>query len=228
MRSTDPAAADPPNSPAERIATSLALANRHEQEGRLDEAQSILDGILAERPEEPAALHQQGVIAYRRGNLAEAAGLMERSIALAPGSALFHRNICEVYRLLGRGDEALAAGHRAVVLDPNDPHSHHSLGAVHYDRLELDEAVLSAERALALDRTLAGGHFGIAEACLLRGDFARGWEEYEWRSRLAGVPPLLPPSDRPQWDGRPLGRGDTLLLIADQGYGDAIQFARYI
>jgi tetratricopeptide (TPR) repeat protein len=228
MRSTEPAAADPPNSPAERIAASLVLANRHEQEGRLDEAQSILDGILAERPEEPAALHQLGVIAYRRGNLAEAAALMKRSIALAPGSALFHRNICEVYRLLGRGAEALAAGHRAVVLDPNDPHSHHSLGVVHYDRLELDEAVLSAERALALDRTLAGGHFGIAEACLLRGDFARGWEEYEWRSRLAGVPPLLPPSDRPQWDGRPLGRGDTLLLIADQGYGDAIQFARYI
>lgn len=228
MRSTDPGVADPPQSPEERIAASLALANRHEQEGRLDEAQSILDGILAERPEEPAALHQTGIIAYRRGHMADAAALMERSIALAPRSALFHRNICEVYRVLGRPDAALAAGQRAVALDPNDPHGHHNLGLVHYDRLELDDAVLSAELALAIDPEFASGHFGIAEASLLRGDFARGWEEYEWRSRLAGVPPVLPPTDRPQWDGKPLGRGQTLLLIADQGYGDVIQFARYL
>ncbi len=45
--------------------------------------------------------------------------------------------------------------------------------------------------------------------------------------QLANAPPLLPPTDRPQWDGSPL-RDGTLLLIADQGYGDVIQFARYI
>jgi hypothetical protein len=82
--------------------------------------------------------------------------------------------------------------------------------------------------ALAIDPEFPGAHFGIAEASLLRGDFARGWEEYEWRFRLAGVPPLMPPTDRPQWDGQRLGSGDTLLLIADQGYGDVIQFSRYI
>jgi hypothetical protein len=206
----------------------LALANEHEQQGRLDEAKSILDGILVEAPQHPGALHQQGIVAFRRGNMTEAAALMECSIALAPGSALFHRNMCEVYRALGRNDEALAAGHRAVALDPADPHCHHNLGVVHYDRHDLDEAIRCAERGLAVDPDFAGGHFSIAEASLLRGDFARGWAEYEWRSRLVGVAPLLPPSDRPQWDGAPLGRGRTLLLIADQGYGDVIQFARYI
>src|SRR5205823_8148186 len=75
----------------------------------------------------------------------------------------------------------------------------------------------------------AGAHFGIAEASLLRGDFARGWDEYEWRMKLANAPALLPPTDRPQWDGKELKDGDgSLLLIADQGYGDVIQFARYI
>jgi tetratricopeptide (TPR) repeat protein len=206
----------------------LALANRHEQEGRLDDADAVLDSILSAAPEEPGALHQKGIVAFRRGRAESAAALMERSIALAPGSALYHRNVCEVYRALGRFDDALAAGKRAVALDPKDPHCLHNLGIVHYDRLELDEAIGCAEAALALDPEFAGGHFGIAEASLLRGEFGRGWEEYEWRNRLAGVPPLLPPSDRPQWDGRPLGRGSNLLLIADQGYGDVIQFARYI
>jgi tetratricopeptide (TPR) repeat protein len=206
----------------------LALANRHEQEGRLDEADAALDAILAETPDDPAAVHQKGIVAFRRGGTAEAAALMERSIALAPDSALFHRNLCEVYRALLRHDDALAVGRRAMALDPQDPHCWHNLGVVHYDRLEPRLAIDSAERALALDAEFAGAHFGIAEASLLTGDFARGWEEYEWRWRLAGVPALMPPSERPQWDGRPLGAGERLLLVADQGYGDVIQFARYI
>ncbi len=230
MQSTDPPPKPtaPPPTPAERIAALVALANRHEQEGRLDEAEAVLDGILAQAPDEPDAVHQKGILAFRRARAAEAAELMERSIALAPGSALFHRNLCEVYRALGRFDEALAVGRRAVALDPADPHCHHNLGVLHYDRLELDDAVAAAGQALALDPELPGAHFGIAEASLLRGDFARGWEEYEWRFRLAGVAPLMPPGDRPQWDGRPLPRGETLLLVADQGYGDVIQFARYL
>jgi tetratricopeptide (TPR) repeat protein len=227
MRSIDEAPATVPQS-AERIAELLALASRHEEEGRLDEAEAVLDGLLAEMPEEPGAVHQKGVVAFRRGDAAGAAGLMERSIALLPASALFHRNLCEVYRVLGRREEALAVGERAVALDPADPHCHHNLGVLQYDRREPAAAIEAAERALAIDPEFPGAHFGIAEAALLLGDFARGWEEYEWRSRLSGVPPLLPPSDRPQWDGRPLAPGETLLLIADQGYGDAIQFARYI
>jgi tetratricopeptide (TPR) repeat protein len=214
--------------PPERAAELLALAGRLEQEGRLDEAEGVLDNLLADTPDEPGALHQKGIVLFREGRVAEAAELIERSIALAPGSALFHRNLCEVYRALGRREAALAVGERAVALDPCDPHCHHNLGVLYYDRLEPAAAIAAAERALALDPEFPGAHFGIAEAALLQGDFGRGWEEYEWRLRLAGVPPLLPPSSHPQWDGRPLGSGDTLLLIADQGYGDVIQFARYI
>jgi hypothetical protein len=87
--------------------------------------------------------------------------------------------------------------------------------------------IAAAERALALDPDLAGAHFQLAEALLARGDFARGWEEYEWRFRLPGTPQPMLPSDRPHWDGRLMPKGN-LLLIADQGYGDSIQFSRYI
>ena len=206
----------------------LALANQHEQEGRLDDAVAVLDAILAEAPDDPAAVHQKGIVAFRRGDAVEAAAMMERSLALAPESALFHRNLCEVYRALMRHDDALRVGRRAAALDPKDPNCWHNLGVLHYDRLEPGEAIQCAEQALAIDADFAGAHFGIAEASLLTGDFARGWDEYEWRSRLAGVPALMPPSEKPQWDGTPLDAGERLLLVADQGYGDVIQFARYI
>ena len=222
-----PPPATAPPSATERLTGLIDLAQGHEQAGRLNEAEAALDQALALAPQHAGAHHLLGVVRFRQCRIDEAAVLMERSIAASPDTALYHRNICEVYRSLGRYDDALSAGHRAVALTPRDPHCYHNLGVLHYHRLELDEAIHCAESALALDPDLAGAHFGIAEASLLRGDFRRGWEEYEWRFRLGNAPKLLPPTDRPQWDGKPLPQG-RLLLIADQGYGDVIQFARYI
>ena len=222
------AAATPPATGAQRIAPLMQLASEHDQAGRLDQAEAILRLIIGEVSDHHPALHLLGIVAFKRGQVAESARLMERSIALAPMQPLYHRNICEIYRVAGRFDEALGAGRRAAALAPDDVHCFHNLGVLHYHRLELDEAIAAGERAIALDPDFAGAHFGIAEASLLRGDFARGWEEYEWRTKLASAPPLLPPTDRMQWDGAPLPDGRTLLLIADQGYGDVIQFARYV
>jgi hypothetical protein len=165
--------------------------------------------------------------AAREGRMDEAARLMEQSVAVGPALPFYFRNLCEVYRLLGRHDEALAAGLRAAADDPTDGLAHSNLSVLRYERLEPAEAIASAERAIALAPDLPAGHFGLAEALLLTGDLARGWEEYEWRWRLAGVPPLTPGLDLPAWDGAPMS-GGRLLLVADQGFGDGIQFARFI
>jgi tetratricopeptide (TPR) repeat protein len=217
----------PPN-PDEEFARQLALAGEYEAAGRLDEAETLLNRLLAENPDRPRVLHLLGIVAFRKGRMTEAIKLIERAIALMPNAVHFHRNLCEMYRKVGRYDAALLAGLRAIELDPKDPHARHNLGVVHYHRLEPDAAIAAAEAALAIDPNMPGGHFGIAEACLLKGDFARGWEEYEWRFKLGNTAPLMPNTDRPQWDGTPLPESNTLLLIADQGYGDVIQFSRYI
>jgi tetratricopeptide (TPR) repeat protein len=222
------AAITAPPDPVEELARQLALAGEYEAAGRLDEAEVLLNRLLAENSNRPRALHLLGIVTFRKGRMTEAIELVERAIALMPDAALFHRNLCEMYRKLHRHDAALLAGLRAIELDPMDPHARHNLGVVHYQRLEPDDAIACAEAALTIDPDMPGGHFGIAEACLLKGDLARGWEEYEWRFKLGNAAPLMPKSDRPQWDGAPLGDSGTLLLIADQGYGDVIQFSRYI
>ena len=185
-----PSPANVPSPPVDRIAELIDLAQGHEQAGRLTEAEQTLGQALALAPEHAGALHLLGVVSFRQGRIDEAAALMERSIAASPKTALYHRNICEVYRSLGRYDDALAAGHRAVGLTPRDPHCYHNLGVLHYHRLELEAAIHCAETAVALDPDFAGAHFGIAEASLLRGDFGRGWNEYEWRFRLGNAPKL--------------------------------------
>jgi hypothetical protein len=212
---------------AERLAQLIKEARAHEEAGRLDLAESMLGQILAEMPEDPAALHHAGLVALKRGHTAESATLIERAIVRLPGNAIYHRDICEVYRVLGRSDEAVAAGRRAIRLSPEDPHCYNNLGVTYYQRLQLDEAIACAEGALKRDPDFAGAHLGMAEALLLRGDFERGWEEYEWRFKLANAPKLMPASDKPQWDGGEMPPG-KLMLIADQGYGDVIQFCRYI
>lgn len=205
----------------------FSLAAEFERAGRLPDAARLLAHARAAAPDQPDVLHLSGIVAFREKRPQEALALMERAIAIGGDPALYLRNICEVYRTLGRLDDALAAGRRAAELAPTDPMALHNLAIIHYERLEPDDAIACARRALALDPTMPGAHFELAEALLLKGELAQGWEEYEWRYRIAGAAALMPPTDKHQWDGAPMP-GDTLLLVADQGFGDVIQFARYI
>lgn len=205
----------------------LRIANEYERGGRLDDAKRLLDHVLEVAPNQGDALHLSGIVAFRQGDVARSLELMERSLTHGIDTPLYLRNICEVYRAMGRLDEALDAAQRATALAPADPLCLHNQAIIHYHRVELDAALSCADRALRIDPSLPGAHFVRAEALLLRGHWAEGWEEYEWRFRIAGAAPLMPPTSKPQWDGTPLP-DSTLLLIADQGFGDVIQFARYI
>jgi hypothetical protein len=61
----------------------------------------------------------------------------------------------------------------------------------------------------------------------MRGEMAEGWEQYEWRYRLPWVEPFMPATAKPHWAGQPI-TDSTLLLVADQGIGDVVQFSRYL
>ncbi|MGE4482551.1 tetratricopeptide repeat protein [Acidocella sp.] len=198
-----------------------------EQDGKLAEADDLAARMLAAMPEHPHILQLAGIVAYRNGRIAEAIERMEKSEALAPEMPLYPRNICEVYRGAGRLDDALRAGRRAVELAPQDSRSYFNLALIHYERLELDEAVRVADEAVAIDPDFAEAHFEKAEALLLGGRLREGWESYEWRFKLKQAEGMLPKTDKPQWDGQPLEPG-KLLIVGDQGFGDCIQFGRFV
>ena len=211
------------------LAELFAVAVEHEGNGRLDDTERLLGHILEAVPQQADALHLAGIVACRRRQFDSALPLMEASIRHGVNTPVYWRNIGEVYRQVGRLDEALDAGRRAVTLNPDDATALSNLAIIHASRMELEAAEARGRAALALDPHQAGAHFGLAEVLLSRGEMAEGWEEYEWRYRLPAGEGNLPPAAMrpPHWDGRLLAPG-KLMVIADQGFGDCIQFGRYI
>jgi len=209
------------------LADVVAQISQLEQAGKLDEADDLANRVLKAAPEHPHVLHLSGIILYRKGQVDMAIERMERSIKLAPNVSLYPRNMCEIYRGAGRLDDAAAAGRRAIELSPEDSRAYFNLALILYERLELEESVAVCDQALALDPNFAEAHFEKAEALLLSGRLPEGWESYEWRFKLKQAEGMLPKTDKPQWEGQPLPPG-RLLMVADQGFGDCIQFGRLI
>jgi hypothetical protein len=137
-------------------------------------------------------------------------------------------NLAEVYRLLGRLDDGLAMTRRAQALAPTDAVTHFNESMLRYERQETDECIRACRRAIQLKGDMPEAHMRLGQTLLLTGQMEEGWAEYEWRYQIQGAQPLMPKIDRPQWDGSVLGPEQTLLLVADQGFGDVIMFARYL
>jgi Tfp pilus assembly protein PilF len=154
----------------------------------------------------------------------EAEPCLIEALRLEPGYAQAHNNLGNVLQAQGRLDEALACYRRALHFQPDYDQVHDHLGLVLQQQGRLAEAVAAFGLTLRRWPDFAQGHMNRALALLQMGDFARGWAEYEWRWKCPEHP--LAACAQPVWDGSELG-GRTILLRAEQGLGDTIQFIRY-
>lgn len=189
------------------------------------EALKEYERALAMRPDFAYGFNNRGNALHALGRHDEALICFERALALDPGYTEAHNNRGNALLELNRPAEALADYDSAVALKPFAFALVNRGSALRYlDRPE--EALASFDQAIALEPEMAEAHWNKALLCLSLGDFARGWAGYEWRWR-GGTE--LTPRDfaQPQWRGEDL-RGKTVLLHAEQGFGDSIQFLRYL
>ncbi len=131
------------------------------------------------------------------------------------------------YRSKDQYDLALKSYGQAFLEDPNNIHAWNNYGNVLREIGEPLRAIPFLEHAVALNPDFVTAHFNLAIAHLLSGNYKPGWEKYEWRWRYEHLDGTLPQLDKPQWDGQSL-EGKTLLIISEQGYGDCIQFFRFV
>jgi hypothetical protein len=128
----------------------------------------------------------------------------------------------------GRADAALADFARMIALKPDSAQAHHNVGIALFVRDQLDDALASFERAIARNPEFAAAHHNAGLLLLLNGDFARGWDEFEWRWTNTDLAPTRRSFPQPLWLGDEDVAGKTVLLHGEQGFGDAIQFCRYV
>jgi len=206
--------------------TLVARGNMHYAAKAFAAALADYDSAASTRPDAAPIHNNRGNALRELGRHQEALAAFERAIALKPDYAEVHNNRGNTQLELGHLAEALADYDRALALNPDFADALVNRGnALHHLGREQD-AIASFDRALALNPQLAEAHWNKGLACLAFGDFTRGYQEYEWRWKRNGE---LQPRNftQPQWRGEDL-RGGTILLHAEQGFGDTIQFIRYL
>jgi tetratricopeptide (TPR) repeat protein len=178
-------------------------------------------------PHRPEAHNTLGVIYMRAKRFEEALVATKRAVELNPKYVQALGNTGGIYQELGNYEEAIKWFERAAEISPGHVDTANALYGSYYKIRKPEKALAITDRTLQHNPNHAELHGNRSLALLAVGRYAEGFEEYEWRWRCGSFTSPPRDFDRPMWDGAdPAGR--TILIHAEQGFGDIIQFARYI
>lgn len=195
--------------------------------GRHEEALASYDRALALNPRALDVVMNRGAALTALLRYAEALSCYDQVLAAMPNHVEAHRNRSVVLMRLDRPDEALQSIDRALTLKPDHAMALTNRGSVLQELGRAQEALACHREALRLDPKNQPARFNKAIALLSLGQYAEGWRGYESRWGNADMAAIRRTFAQPLWLGDAPVAGKTILLYAEQGFGDAIQFARY-
>ncbi len=200
----------------------IALCERNE----VDAAIACYQKAISLQPTYADAYANLGSALTRKGQMDEAIAACRKAISLQPTGAPGYNNLGVALADRGDLESAIAAYRKAIELKSDYSDAHSNLCNAYAAIGESHKAIRAGQLAVKFAPHSVQAHWNLAVVLLRAGQFEAGWEEYEWRwaaYRRRGSLRFCDPS----WDGSSLD-GRTILLHAEQGLGDAIQFARYV
>ncbi len=191
------------------------------------EALKNYDQAISINPSYAEALSNRASVFRAMKLLPEAIANYNRAVALAPKNARVLNNRGVVWMELNRPEDALNDYNFALSYAPDYTEALYNKGNALLALGRHESALECFDKSVTSDPTNADAHLNRALCLLFTGDFERGWPEYEWRWKQSSYVPL---HDFPQplWTGKENLAGKTILLYAEQGLGDTIQFVRYV
>ena len=205
--------------------SNLGLA-LHEMK-RFGEALSNYDQAIASRRDFATAYFNRGNTLKEIARFDEAVADYAQALMIEPENADAYSNQGDALQSLGRFAEALTRYDKAISVKPDFPEAHSNRGVCLKEVKQFEEALRSFDQATHVAPGYAEAWWNKALTLLLMGRFEAGWDLYEWRKK-ARDPAGARSFNRPVWLGQEDIANKTLLVHAEQGFGDAIQFARYL
>ena len=209
------------------ISQALKLAVEKHNNGELREAEIIYRKIL-EVEENADVYHLLGLIAHQTEHYQEAIDLIKKAINLRP-EAIFYHNLGMVYDKLEKEEESSESFLKAISINPsylNAELAYYNIASYLKDKGNLKESLEYYNKAIEANKDFAEAYWNRGLLLLISGRLEEGWKDYEYRFKKNK------PSDsrifnKPKWDGSILN-GKRILVVSEQGFGDNIQFVRYI
>jgi tetratricopeptide (TPR) repeat protein len=195
--------------------------------GTLEEAVMFLQRAAALDPNRYETYNELGLVLTDLGQFGAALETLRHALALRPDSAEAVHSLGYFFERKGDLPSAADSYRCASKLDPKMVGAHLRLGIVRLKLGDPAEGLECFQRARALDPNSAEVTFSLGLIHLLQGNLSLGWSEYESRLRISDGLRNQRRFPQPQWEGEPL-EGARILLYAEQGFGDAMQFVRYV
>lgn len=193
---------------------------------RFEDAAEVLRAAVERDPANPRLRSDLGLALRDRGSHDEAIACFQEAIRIKPKNVAAYNRLGNTYLAADRYDEAISAFHKAIRLKPDFWESYNNLAVGYrYMSQRLDSAVRYLRNAQKLKPDYANAYWNEALLLLELGDYERGWERYEWRFQRDNAKQR--PFEEPRWDGSDLA-GRSLMLFAEQGFGDTLMFVRYL
>ena len=203
------------------------LGTTRQLQKRFEKAEAAYRRALELVPANASAANNLGLVLKEQGRVREAIQAFERAVAAKPEHAVARVNLGAVLQHENRLEEAVRVLREAIALTPGDARAHGNLGNALLAMNRPTDALAAYRRALEIDPGFTGNLYNVALAHLVTGDLEHGWEGYDSRLDTEEHRRLYPFTG-PRWKvGEPIA-GKSLLVYAEQGLGDTLQFIRYV
>jgi tetratricopeptide (TPR) repeat protein len=169
-------------------------------------------------------LNNIAIVYQAKGQLVEARQSYRHSLDLSPNNANVYLNLGSLDLLENKLDDAIKNLHKSIQLDSNNPIAYNNLGNTLQRLYQLPEAITAYKKAIKLQTDYADAHLNLAFAYLRQGDYVHGWKEHEWRLKKHTTKNTATLTA----SKKTIFKGTRVLVQTEQGFGDTIQFIRFL
>lgn len=194
-------------------------------QGYIDKAIKAFKTATMLKPNYASAYNNLGVAFEIKGNFEEAIEAFKQAISLRSDYAIPHANIGKIFKNLGKLDEAIKICKKAISLNPNSADAYNTMGVALKFQGKFDMAIKAYKNALAIQPDNSEAHLNLGITLLNCNKLEEGLNEYEWRWKTSNFLSIKRYFRQPMWDGQTDLKDKTILLWAEQGIGDTLNWS---